>query len=75
LEVKVEEQNKKVEEWAAEARKRTQAVSEAIEKERIRGRSLQAEAARLKAALAKPRVSLSSCPAGDAVKVIRGGLK
>lgn len=74
LEVKVEEQNKKVEEWAAEARKRTKTASEALEKERLRGRSLQTEIARLKTATATPRASLSSCPAGDAVKVIREGL-
>lgn len=75
LEVKVEEQNKKVEEWAKEAKKRTQAASDALEKERVRGRSLQTEVARLKAATGRPRASLSSCPAGDAVKVIREGLK
>ena len=75
LETKVLEQNKKVEEWQKRSSDLVEASRKALEAQREAGRRLEGEIARLKAASAKPPVSVSGCPAGSAVLEIRKGLK
>lgn len=72
FDTKLAEQNTAIEEWQGKAATTAQASRQALEKARVEGRSLQAEADRLRAQVGKS--TPSGCPAGEAVKRVREGL-
>ena len=74
LEVKLTEQNARIDEWLTKAKVSQEASRKAVAASREKGKRLAGEIARLKRAAAEPRVD-GPCPAGGAVKVIRESLK
>lgn len=66
------EQNQAIEEWQEKAARAGEAGKAALEKARMAGRSLQAEADRLRAL--KGQKPVTGCPAAEAVKRVRDGL-
>lgn len=74
LEDKLDQQNAKIGEWEKSAKASQEAARKAVEASREKGKRLAGEIARLKRAAAEPRVE-GPCPAGQAVTIIRQGLK